>query len=107
MHNAWYVGDSSGDVAVFRGVPGSFAGLKVSTLTYKTTLTVSSLPQVYRAQVRQGVSASGKANAMHIVDNYRHYAAQLATSPPTTAPPPTSTATTTATAAPPLPGASP
>ncbi|MGH2719655.1 MAG: Stp1/IreP family PP2C-type Ser/Thr phosphatase, partial [Actinomycetota bacterium] len=104
VHNAWYVGDSAGDVGVFRGVPGSFAGLKISTLSYKTTLTVTSLPQVYRSQVRAGVSASGKADAMHIVDNYRSYAAQYAT--PATPAPPTSTATVTTTAAP-VPGASP
>ncbi|HWD09749.1 MAG TPA: Stp1/IreP family PP2C-type Ser/Thr phosphatase [Actinomycetota bacterium] len=91
VHNAWYVGQSGGDVAVFRGVPGSFAGLKISTLNYKTTLTVSSLPQVYRTQVRQGISASGKANALHIVDNYRTYADQAATPPPT--PPAAVTAT--------------
>jgi len=102
VHNAWYVGESGGDVAVFRGVPGSFAGLKISTLSYQTTLTVSSLPQVYRTQVRQGVTASGRANALHIVDNYRTYASQAAT--PT---PPPVTGSAIPSAAPSAPGASP
>jgi serine/threonine protein phosphatase PrpC len=74
LHNSWYVGESAGDVAVFRGVPGSFAGIHVSSLAERTTLAVADLPQVYQSEVRQGLKANGKADAQRIVTNLRRYA---------------------------------
>src|SRR5207244_6033590 len=51
LRSSWYVGEQSGHVAVFRGVPGSFAGIRVSSLAHMTDITTVSLPAIYQQQL--------------------------------------------------------
>ena len=45
LRSSWYVGERNGRVAVFRGVPGSFAGIRVSSLAHMTDIRTVSLVQ--------------------------------------------------------------
>lgn len=95
LHNSWYVGQRNGRVAVFRGVPGSFAGIRVSSVVTLTDIAVANLPATYQGQVRDGISASNKAEAARTVENLRHLQV-----PAAVAITPTSTVTSTATETP-------
>ncbi|HEU5004297.1 MAG TPA: Stp1/IreP family PP2C-type Ser/Thr phosphatase [Actinomycetota bacterium] len=95
VNHSWYVGRNGATVGVFKGVPGSFAGIRISSLQASTTVTVASLPTDYQQRVNQGMSASGKADAQRIVDNLRKLQA------PPTGTPAAVTGTVTGTAAPP------
>ena len=69
VDHSWYVGRNGATVGVFKGVPGSFAGIRISSLQVTTTVTVASLPTDYQQRVRQGMPANGKADAQRIVTN--------------------------------------
>lgn len=98
--SSWYVGEHSGNVAVFRGVPGSFAGIKVSTLMSATNIPTSSLPPLYQQQVRDGIVAKSRSDAEHTAENLRRL---QVVSTPTTPTGPGSTLTASASPAPPSP----
>jgi protein phosphatase len=70
--NQYYVGVSNSDrVAVFRGLEGEFAGLRLSKLDSETDLPLSDLNPVSRRQVQEGIQASTLASAQNIIDNIR------------------------------------
>jgi len=92
LRSSWYVGERSGHVAVFRGVPGSFAGIRVSSLAHMTDITTVSLPAIYQQQLRDGIAAADRKAADRTAENMRHLqvpAEQIPTSTVT----PTSTET--------------
>jgi len=92
LRSSWYVGERSGHVAVFRGVPGSFAGIRVSSLAHMTDITTVSLPAIYQQQLRDGIAAADRTAADRTAENMRHLqvpAEQIPTSTVT----PTSTET--------------
>jgi protein phosphatase len=67
----YYVGDSTGKVAVFRGVSGSMLGLSLHRVRERSEVPVTALPAYEESRVRQGVNAAGIADAQRIVDNLR------------------------------------
>ena len=86
------MGERSGRVAVFRGVPGSFAGIRVSSLDHVTDIATVSLPAIYQQQLRDGITAADRKAADRTAENMRHLqvpAEQIPTSTVT----PTSTET--------------
>ena len=58
-------------MAVYRGVPGSFAGMTLSWPAETTTLPVSALPPAQQARVREGITLDSLAEANALVDQYR------------------------------------
>jgi protein phosphatase len=95
LRSSWYVGERGGRVAVFRGVPGSFAGIQVSSVAHVTDIPTVSLPAIYQQQLRDGISAADRKAADRTAENMRHLqvpAEQIPTS--------TVTATSTGTAVP-------
>ena len=111
IRSQYYVGLDGSDVAVYRGVRGTLAGVHFSSVQEKSTLRVDQLPDLQREQVRDGVVATDLASAHAIVQRLRAQAgcpadtaapiptaaspAQVVTSPttrpttrPTTAPTP-------------------
>lgn len=73
--SSWYVGQQQGKVAIFRGVPGSFGGLRLSWLAASTDVTVTALPAYDQDRVRQGITASDRRQAEQTVENLRQQAA--------------------------------
>lgn len=65
--SAWYVGAEGGRVTIFRGVPGSFAGIEVKQVARRTELDAESLPEVYRRRVSEGITAKSRDEAERIV----------------------------------------
>jgi protein phosphatase len=95
LRSSWYVGERGGRVAVFRGVPGSFAGIRVSSVAHVTDIPTVSLPAIYQQQLRDGITAADRKAADRTAENMRHLqvpAEQIPTS--------TVTATSTGTAVP-------
>ncbi|HEY2665764.1 MAG TPA: Stp1/IreP family PP2C-type Ser/Thr phosphatase, partial [Actinomycetota bacterium] len=72
LRSSWYVGEQGGRVAVFRGVPGSFAGIRVSSLDHVTDIATVSLPAIYQQQLRDGISAADRKAADRTAENMRH-----------------------------------
>ncbi len=66
-----YVIDQSGVVAVYRGVPGSFAGITLHWLESQTDIPVSALDPVTAARLRDGIRVDGLAPAFSLVAGYR------------------------------------
>lgn len=93
LRGSWYVGEQTGHVAIFRGVPGSFAGIRVSSVAHVTDIPTVSLPAVYQARVREGITAADRKAAERTAENMR----QLQIPPGQT---PTLTVTSTSTPAP-------
>ena len=83
LMDSWYVGASGGQVAIYRGVPGSIAGMHVSRLDRRTDVRLSSLIEIEQERVREGKTAASLKEALDIVNNL-----QRAPSPaPSPAPP--------------------
>lgn len=97
LRNSWYVGDHGGHVAIFRGVPGSFAGIRVSTLVTTTDIPTGDLPAVYQKNVHDGITAANRAAAERTAENMRSLQISLHT-PATGLPGTTQTTTPTAAA---------
>jgi len=96
VRSSWYVGEQSGHVAVFRGVPGSFAGIRVSSLVRTTDIPTASLPSYNQQQLREGIKAAGRSAADRAVENLRNLQLTVEQNPTSTVTP-TATATATAT----------
>ena len=92
LRSSWYVGERSGRVAVFRGVPGSFAGIRVSSLDHVTDIATVSLPAIYQQQLRDGITAADRTAADRTAENMRHLQVPVQEIPTSTVTP-TSTAT--------------
>jgi PPM family protein phosphatase len=87
IHHQFYIAPSAGKVAVFQGVQGSAAGIQLSHLHALTNIPVTALPQDDKANVANGIKASGgQSGASSVVSNLRSQACALATPTPTPAP---------------------
>lgn len=74
LSNNWYVGKRGGMVAVYRGIPGSFGGIELSSLQQRTDVPVDSLPDYYQRQLEEGITAGNRTQAEDIVRNIRERA---------------------------------
>jgi serine/threonine protein phosphatase PrpC len=62
----YYVGATSDRyVAVFQGVPGSFAGLRLSSVEIKSGTRLDDLTSLARGRVQQGIRATGRTDALN------------------------------------------
>jgi protein phosphatase len=96
----WYVGvDGTGEdqhVAVYRGLPASFAGVDLSHVDRSTDLAVGDLVPAARSRVRKGITADGSTDAARILTALRDQRLPVCPSssdggsPSSTSPPPTS-----------------
>jgi protein phosphatase len=60
----YYVGATpDGTVAVYQGIPGQIAGLRLSRLDHKESLTLDQLTNLAQDRVRKGISASSAEDA--------------------------------------------
>jgi protein phosphatase len=67
----YYVGTDGGNVAVFRGINQSVAGINLSHVHDRTDIPISGVPSPDSSTIRATVSASSLAAAQTIVSNIR------------------------------------
>jgi len=94
VRSQYYVGVRGSQVAVFRGVSGSFVGFQLSSVRSRTDVRADALPAFEQRRVSEGISATSAADADRIVRQLRAEVAAgcpdtaVATpAPATTAPP--------------------
>lgn len=68
--NRAFIVAENGIVKVYRGIPGSFAGVSLSWLARETTITVDALPPVTARRLEDGVTVENVDEAQRIVDEY-------------------------------------
>src|SRR5215471_16431168 len=67
----YYVGIDGGNVAIFRGINQSVAGVNLSHADQRTSIPLAGVPAPYQAQIRATVSATSRSSALAIVANIR------------------------------------
>lgn len=68
IDNQWFVGESDGRVAVFRGIPARPLGLDLATLVDETEISVASVSTIPAySDVSSGITASSEEDARAIV----------------------------------------
>jgi protein phosphatase len=68
LRSQYYVGVDGEQVAIFRGVNGSVAGVRFAAVEVPTGLTTGRLVAIYAAQVEEGIVAADRDDAQRIVD---------------------------------------
>jgi protein phosphatase len=68
LRSQYYVGVDGENVAIFRGVNGSVAGVRFAAVEQPTSLTTGRLDAIYAAQVEKGIVAADRDDAERIVD---------------------------------------
>lgn len=68
-------------VVLYRGVPGSIAGISLSWRTEETTVAVSALDAVTASRLSGGIRAESLGQAYELLDGYRERASAEATPP--------------------------
>ena len=68
LQSQYYVGVDGRNVAIFRGVTGSVAGVRLAAVDESTELTTDRLDSIGTAQVEQGIVAADREDAVAIVD---------------------------------------
>lgn len=71
LAGSFYVASHEGRIAVFRGIPGSVAGIELHRIERTTSLRVDSLPEYYRRQLADGIRARDETDAERIIRNLR------------------------------------
>jgi hypothetical protein len=66
VYSHYWVGFDGDQVAVFRGVPGGVAGLHLSSLVWRSTVTREQVPPAYVLSLENGVTASSEIEARRI-----------------------------------------
>ena len=85
-----YLIEQNGIVAVYQGIPGSFAGVSLNWLVQPTDVAVARLDPQVRARLREGIPFGKLSDALYRVEELR-----AAAVPPTATPVPSLTATAT------------
>jgi len=78
-----YVIDEGGYIAIYEGVPGTFAGLSLHERSELTTIPVSALNPIVATRLASGIQLDGLAEARDLVETYRTLAEETSA---TTAP---------------------
>jgi PPM family protein phosphatase len=66
VYSRYWVGFDGDQVAVFRGVPGDVAGLRLNSLVERSTVTREKVPPAYVLSLENGITASSLADARRI-----------------------------------------
>ncbi len=72
VQGQYYVGVQDGNVAIFRGVNQSVAGISLSSLVQRTDVPLSQVVASNQDMIRQTIPASSLASAQSVVNGIRH-----------------------------------
>lgn len=86
VRSLYFVGVDGDDVAVYRGVSGSLAGLSLSGVARGTDLPIDRLDEVALRRVENGIPAADLPDALRIVGNLTEQAADNCPALPSPAP---------------------
>jgi protein phosphatase len=101
VRSQYFVGLEGGNVAVFRGVHGSVAGISLNSLENRTVLNADRLSEVERDRLEDGIVARDERDAQAIVERlFVTSGCASASPPPSPAPSASPTPAATRTAAP-------
>jgi len=89
----YYVGNDSGYVAIFRGVPGSVGPISLSSVQERSTLPVDALPDFEAMQLEATIATDDLASAEQVVQRLEQRAQQCQDVPTTPGCPGTDTGT--------------
>ncbi len=89
IRTQYYVGADASQVAIFRGVSGSVAGLDLSSVSTRSDLSVHRLGELDAARVEKGIVAKDRADAERIVKRLTSLAVACPTTAPNQTPSPT------------------
>lgn len=67
----FYIAGADGQVAIYRGLPGSILGYELNSLTERTDVAVADLPRFYQRAVNNTIAASGLDSARDTVADLR------------------------------------
>ncbi len=82
-HEQFYVGTNSGNLTIFRGVPGTLGPIHLQVVEHQTDLTVDALPDFEAMQVEATISTETLESASQIVQRLTERAAQCGSAPTT------------------------
>ena len=88
----YYVGESEGHVAVYRGVDQSLGPIHLDDLEQRSDVLIADLPDYDQSRVRAGIAASSRTEAEQIVGDLRQEASGAAS--PSASPAPQGTVST-------------
>jgi len=74
--NQWYLADSNGYVALYRGIPGAPEALGLSALEEVTEIKTSQLSDAVEHRLAEGISFENESEARDVVASYREQIAQ-------------------------------
>ncbi len=86
IRTQYYVGADAEQVAIFRGVNGSVAGVELSSVATRSDLNLDRLGELDAARVKKGIVAKDRADAARIVTRLTSLAVACPTATPTPAP---------------------
>lgn len=69
--SGFYLGERNGRVAIFRGVPGDFAGFTLHTLVKETDIETGKLPAPYQRRLNDGLPVGDLNSAERTIVDYR------------------------------------
>lgn len=78
----YYVGARDGEVVIFKGIPGSFAGIDLSRPEEQTGVSTRTLPAPERSRLEEGIEADDLGDAHKIVANLKRVASPAASPSP-------------------------
>lgn len=67
----WWVGEDRGNVVIFKGVEGSFAGVKFVRVVERSEVEVATLPEAVADDIKEGIPAEDRMDAEQIVRNFK------------------------------------
>jgi protein phosphatase len=71
-----YLTSENGVVVLYKGVPGSFAGITLSTRAQETTIAVTDLDYALQSRLRSGLPMPTLADAERALESYRQTIAE-------------------------------
>ncbi|MCW2778128.1 MAG: potassium transporter ATPase, partial [Frankiales bacterium] len=88
VRSQYYVGVDAGQVAVYRGVSGTVAGLPLADVQHRTALSTERLSEIETEQLQEGIVAADADDAQRIVQRLEEAATPCPTALPTPTPVP-------------------
>lgn len=69
--NSYYIGEESGQVAVFKGWPGEIMGYELGDVAEQTDIQVESLPEPFDERVKEGIPVDDLEDALEQIEHLR------------------------------------
>jgi protein phosphatase len=71
VSSSWYLADNYGTVGIYRGVDAELFGLKLSSLSQTSSISVGDLPAATQKSLSEGISVASYDDAQRTVESYR------------------------------------